>query len=76
MPARIRYKVSNRLKADNTAFYRPSGINPITGNPIYRDSFTHIPRLTALIPDDPVAMVTVAEVAFLTGWANIISALN
>ena len=33
-------------------------------------------RLTALIPDDSVAMVTVAEVAFLTGWANIISALN
>ena len=37
----IRYKISNRLKVDNAAFCKPSDINPITGNPIYRDSFTH-----------------------------------
>ena len=41
MPTGIRYRISNRLMADNTAFYRLSGINPITGNPIYRNSFTH-----------------------------------
>ena len=35
----IRYKISNRLKVDNAAFCKPSDINPITGNPIYRDSF-------------------------------------
>jgi hypothetical protein len=39
MPTGIRYRISNRLMADNTAFYRLSGINPITGNPIYRNSF-------------------------------------
>ena len=36
-----RYKISNRLKVDNAAFCKPSDINPITGNPIYRDFFTH-----------------------------------
>ena len=41
MPIGIRYRISNRLMTDNTAFYRLSGINPITGNPIYRNSFTH-----------------------------------
>ena len=41
MPTGIRYRISNRLMADNTAFYRLSGINPITGNPIYRNSFTY-----------------------------------
>ena len=40
-----------------------------TGNP---EPF----RLPALIPDDPAAVVAVAEAALLTGWANIISALN
>ena len=37
----IRYKISNRLKVNNAAFCKPSDINPITGNPIYRDFFTH-----------------------------------
>ena len=37
----IRYKISNRLKVDNAAFCKPSDIKPITGNPIYRDFFTH-----------------------------------
>ena len=32
--------------------------------------------LSALMADDPTAVVTVAQTAFLTGWANIISALR
>ena len=32
--------------------------------------------LSALMADDPPAVVTVAQTAFLTGWANIISALR
>ena len=54
----IRYKISNRLKVDNAAFCKPSDINPITGNPIYRDFFTHSGEYisvemycTTLIPD-------------------------
>ena len=41
----IRYKISNRLKVNNAAFCKPSDINPITGNPIYRDFFTHSDQL-------------------------------
>ena len=41
MSTGIRYKISNRLAVDNITFYRLSGINPITGNPIYRKLFTH-----------------------------------
>ena len=50
MPTDILYKISNRLMADNTAFYELSGINPITGNPIYRNSFTHSFNLYGAVP--------------------------
>ena len=46
MSTDIRYKISNRLVADNTTLHRLSGINLITGKPIYRDSFTHSKDIT------------------------------
>ena len=51
-----RYKISNRLKVDNAAFCKPSDINPITGNPIYRDFFTHSGKLNCL-PAKPFPLI-------------------
>ena len=58
MSAGIPYIVSNRLTTDNTTFYWPSGINPITGNPIYRDLFTHsLDRLFLASPKKDCAVL-------------------
>ena len=41
MPSGMQYIISNPLDSKNPDYFRLSGINPITGNPFYRNSFTH-----------------------------------